>query len=183
MDFIRFCESIVCFKEKVKKYCLWFVSKQLINFFPFFFDRKLPNGIDLSTSKTHFLRSVDSTSQLDEPFQKNYRIVFSPPNKTSSPTGKEEHEEDNQMDNEMETILFEFPPSPVTDVFQFGRMANSTNDFIIPGHLHMGEDGVFTSAVSRWSFRIVCERLPPYRSFIFAGGFNDAQVGLISFQL
>lgn len=52
----------------------------------------------------------------------------------------------------------------------------STNDFVIPGPLHMNEDGQYTGPISRWACRIECERLPPYRAFIYAGGFDDQQV-------
>lgn len=72
-------------------------------------------------------------------------------------------------------IVFEYVSDPLHDMFQLGRAVNSTNDFIIPGQLHLSDDGNYTSPVSRWACRIVCERLPPFRSFIYAGGFSDLQ--------
>lgn len=98
-------------------------------------------------------------------------------------SGLERHESTATNDRDMRDNVFEnaeivvdFHPSPVSDLYQFGRAIHSTNDFTIPGYLHMGEDGVYTGPISRWAFRILCERLPPYRSFIFAGGFNDHKV-------
>jgi hypothetical protein len=72
-------------------------------------------------------------------------------------------------------FIIEYIPDPLYDVFQIGRSIYSTNDIVVPGQLHLGEDGVYTGPLSRWACRIVCERLPPFRSFIYAGGFNDAQ--------
>ena len=87
---------------------------------------------------------------------------------------------DDSEANEFSTkpVILDYQSTPFYDCYQFGRLANSSNDFIIPGHLHMGEDGIYTSPVSRWAFRILCERLPPFRSFIFSGGFNDAKVAI-----
>jgi hypothetical protein len=117
-------------------------------------------------------QGADLLSETEQ--EENHRIIF----KTSS--DEDEDNDDHPMDNnDQETsppVFVDFQSSPLYDCYQFGRLANSTNDFIIPGHLHMGEDGVYTSPVSRWAFRILCERLPPFRSFIFAGGFNDAKV-------
>ena len=116
-------------------------------------------------------QGADLLSETEQ--EENHRIIF----KTSS--DEDEDNDDHPMDNndqESPPVFVDFQSSPLYDCYQFGRLANSTNDFIIPGHLHMGEDGVYTSPVSRWAFRILCERLPPFRSFIFAGGFNDAKV-------
>lgn len=47
---------------------------------------------------------------------------------------------------------------------------------MIPGALHLNEDGHYTGPVSRWFCRVECERLPPYRASIYAGGLDDEQV-------
>jgi hypothetical protein len=71
-------------------------------------------------------------------------------------------------------LIMEYESSPFYDLYQFGRAIHSTNDFILPGYLHSNEEGIYTGPISRYSFHILCERLPPFRSFIFAGGFNEA---------
>jgi hypothetical protein len=68
--------------------------------------------------------------------------------------------------------LLEYKQSPLYDLFQVGRSAHSGNDFIVPGEVHLDEEGCMAGAVSRWACRIECERLPPFRSFIYAGGFE-----------
>lgn len=70
-------------------------------------------------------------------------------------------------------LTYRYVNDPCHDRFQIGRAVRSTNDFIVPGPLHLGDDGIYTGPVSRWAVRIECERLPPYRTFIYAGGFND----------
>lgn len=71
------------------------------------------------------------------------------------------------------SVLMKFQNNPLYDEFQIGRAPHSTNDFVIPGQLHLGEAGTYTGPVSRWACRIVCERLPPYKSYIYAGAYND----------
>jgi hypothetical protein len=71
-------------------------------------------------------------------------------------------------------LIMEYESSPFYDLYQFGRAIHSTNDFILPGYLHINEEGIYTGPISRYSFHILCERLSPFRSFIFAGGFNEA---------
>ena len=68
--------------------------------------------------------------------------------------------------------LLEYKQNPLYDLFQVGRSAHSGNDFIVPGEVHLDEEGCMAGAVSRWACRIECERLPPFRSFIYAGGFE-----------
>jgi len=61
--------------------------------------------------------------------------------------------------------FIEFSPDEDTDLFQFGRAP--TNDFVI--------NGVSTQqgpTMSRYSFRIICKRSPPYTCRIVAGGFD-----------
>jgi hypothetical protein len=77
-------------------------------------------------------------------------------------------------------VFLKYSIDPLRDRYQLGRAVRSSNDFIIPGHLHVGEDGTFTGPISRWACRIECERVPPFRSFIYAGGFDMKKV-IISF--
>jgi hypothetical protein len=65
---------------------------------------------------------------------------------------------------------------PLKDVFQLGRAAYSSNDFIVPGELHYGADSLPSGPISRRACRIECERLPPFRCFLLAGGFNEHKV-------
>lgn len=70
-------------------------------------------------------------------------------------------------------ICMEFVSDPSKDVFQLGRVAMACNDFIVRGPLHIDHDGVLSGPVSRYACRIECDRLPPYKCRIYAGGFND----------
>lgn len=72
------------------------------------------------------------------------------------------------------SLLFE--PDALTDCFQIGRAAYSSNDFVVPGELHYGPDCLPSGPVSRRSCRIVCDRLPPYQCYLFAGGFSEEGV-------
>jgi hypothetical protein len=61
-------------------------------------------------------------------------------------------------------------------MFQLGRLSEPHNDFSIKGPLHSDQFGQQCGPVSRLACRIVCERLPPYRSFLYAGGFTTDKV-------
>ena len=71
--------------------------------------------------------------------------------------------------------------STVVDVYQLGRMhAGGGNDFVIRGKLHeervselveVHGDAAVCGPVSRYACRIECERFPPYKCFIYAGGY------------
>ena len=49
------------------------------------------------------------------------------------------------------------------------------NDFVVKGPLHFSRSYPCTSIgpVSRYACRMECERLPPYRVFLYAAGFNE----------
>jgi hypothetical protein len=49
-------------------------------------------------------------------------------------------------------------------------------DYVVKGPLHNDIYGNMCGPVSRLACRIECERLPPYRCFIYAGGFNRKKV-------
>jgi hypothetical protein len=74
-------------------------------------------------------------------------------------------------------VVVELTSCPDRDVFQIGRAIHSTNDWVLPGYIHLGDDGFYCGPLGRWACRIECERTPPYRCFVFAGGFNDNHVG------
>lgn len=57
-------------------------------------------------------------------------------------------------------------------MFQVGRMLVAQNDFVVRGPLHMDSYGALCGPVSRYACRIECERLPPFRTFIYAAGEN-----------
>jgi len=82
------------------------------------------------------------------------------------------------------TIPFERDPS--LDMFTIGRVPG--NDLVVPGPLRRQERSrptllqigsnsshhtFLTSTVSRFGCRVLCERTAPFRTFLFAGGFND----------
>lgn len=71
---------------------------------------------------------------------------------------------------------FCFAPDPATDVFQVGRLIEPNNDFVVKGPLHYDSSGKQCGPVSRLACRIVCSRLPPFRCFILACGFNADKV-------
>lgn len=73
---------------------------------------------------------------------------------------------------QVRTVVVEYANDACKDVFQLGRAVNGGNDFILPGVLHVDDEGCTTGPVSRWACRVECERLPPFRSFIYAGGFD-----------
>eukprot|EP01039_Chlorochromonas_danica_P004755 gene4755-5212_t len=72
-----------------------------------------------------------------------------------------------------ETYCFCYENDPTKDVFQIGRAAYSSNDWVLPGEIHCGSDGLSSGPVSRRACRIVCSRLPPFHVHIFAGGFSE----------
>ena len=77
-----------------------------------------------------------------------------------------------------ESTVYRLSRDPRYDMFQVGRAVHSTNDFVVPGQIHEEIDGLMKGPVSRHACRILCERLPPYRCFIYAGGFDQAKVSL-----
>ena len=75
---------------------------------------------------------------------------------------------------EEDKIVFEYVPDPSKDMFQVGRVA--TNDFIVKGPLHYDHEMVTCGPVSRYACRIEVERKAPFRSFVYAAGFNATKV-------
>ena len=71
-------------------------------------------------------------------------------------------------------VTFRYVTDPSRDVYQIGR-ADVGNDWTVKGPLHFSRSYPCTSIgpVSRYACRIECERLPPYRVFLFAAGFNE----------
>ena len=84
---------------------------------------------------------------------------------------------------DLDEIVIEYGNDPTKDIFQLGRAVHSTNDIVLPGYIHLADDGNYTGPLSRWACRIECERVPPFRSFIYAGGFNDQRVSSIPSRL
>lgn len=66
------------------------------------------------------------------------------------------------------------------DVFQVGRCNYPWNDFVVRGPLHENNEGSLTGPVSRFAFRIVCERLEPHNCYLFASGLDKHQELVIS---
>ena len=69
-------------------------------------------------------------------------------------------------------VGLEHKVNPLMDMYQMGRAVNGGNDFIVPGMLHVDDEGCSAGPISRWACRIECERLPPFRCFIYAGAFD-----------
>ena len=69
----------------------------------------------------------------------------------------------------------DYKTDPTMDMYQIGRSLTG-NDFIVTGMLHVDESGCTAGPLSRFACRIYCERLPPFRSFIFAGAFDTDKV-------
>mmetsp|Transcript_14526 Transcript_14526/g.24148 ORF Transcript_14526/g.24148 Transcript_14526/m.24148 type:complete len:84 (-) Transcript_14526:551-802(-) len=76
-------------------------------------------------------------------------------------------------------LIVEYTSNPLMDLYQLGRASNGGNDWVLPGMIHGDDEGCAAGPVSRWACRIECERLPPFRCFIYAGGFDPSdKVGL-----
>ena len=67
-------------------------------------------------------------------------------------------------------VSFQYVADRSKDMFQVGRMLVPQNDFVVRGPLHMDSYGALCGPVSRYACRIECERLPPFRTFIYAAG-------------
>lgn len=107
-----------------------------------------------------------------EPSAPQKRIVFKLPTaaagaKTGFPGSPPVTAEDTH-----ELVALQLTPNPLMDVFHVGRAHNGGNDFVVPGVLHVNDEGCAAGPVSRWACRVECERLPPFRAFIYAGGFD-----------
>jgi hypothetical protein len=77
--------------------------------------------------------------------------------------------------SENSTYELHYKTDPTMDMYQLGRSLTG-NDFIVTGMLHVDESGCTAGPLSRYACRIYSERLPPFRSFIFAGGFDYDKV-------
>jgi hypothetical protein len=107
--------------------------------------RKIPNGI----------KPVDST---------NLASIDSIKSTQLSPFIMEGYFENNRF-------IINFVADPTKDVFQIGRSECSSNDFVVRGYCHEDRSSKkYTGPTGRYACRIVCNRLPPYQSFIFAAG-------------
>ena len=64
-------------------------------------------------------------------------------------------------------------------------MIEPHNDFVIPGTLRSEPSGKRKGPISRFACRIECERLPPYRCFVYAGGFamENGKYDTVSFMI
>lgn len=79
---------------------------------------------------------------------------------------------DSTAEEEGDITVLHLASDPSRDVFQIGRAANGGNDFMVRGAVHANKEGCAVGPVSRYACRIECERLPPFRAFIKAGGFD-----------
>lgn len=62
-----------------------------------------------------------------------------------------------------------------SDMFQVGRSLG--NNLIIGGSLHLDKTNRIGSSVSKFACRIVCQRSPPYKCYLYASGFdNDKKI-------
>jgi hypothetical protein len=69
-------------------------------------------------------------------------------------------------------VIQPFAADPSMDVYQIGRASGWGNDFTVLGTLHVDDEGSYAGPVSRWACRIECERLAPWRCFLYAGGLD-----------
>jgi hypothetical protein len=75
------------------------------------------------------------------------------------------------------SLIIQYISDPTRDIFQIGRSEDDNcNDFICKGPIHDDVNGIPCGTVSRIACRIVCDRLPPYRSWLFASGFSSTKV-------
>eukprot|EP00519_Triparma_laevis_P003038 CAMPEP_0182498678 /NCGR_PEP_ID=MMETSP1321-20130603/6805_1 /TAXON_ID=91990 /ORGANISM="Bolidomonas sp., Strain RCC1657" /LENGTH=336 /DNA_ID=CAMNT_0024702763 /DNA_START=46 /DNA_END=1053 /DNA_ORIENTATION=+ len=70
-------------------------------------------------------------------------------------------------------VVTSYIPDQALDMFQLGRLAVKQNDFCFRGPLTSNERGQFCGPVSRYAARIMCERTPPYSTWICAAGFDN----------
>ncbi|XP_051982673.1 E3 ubiquitin-protein ligase pellino homolog 1-like [Xyrauchen texanus] len=78
-----------------------------------------------------------------------------------------------------QTVVVEYTHDSTTDMFQIGRSTESPIDFVVmdtvPG-CHSHSDTLSSqSTISRFAFRIVCQREPPYTARIYAAGFDSSK--------
>lgn len=72
------------------------------------------------------------------------------------------------------SISIEYGYDPTKDIFQIGRL-EAGNDFVVKGPLHTDDAkglNLQFGPVSRYGCRIECERTPPFKCFLYAGGFD-----------
>jgi pellino protein len=69
-------------------------------------------------------------------------------------------------------IVYECRSDPTRDVYQVGRAED--NDVVVKGPVRYSRanPGLCSGSVSRYACRVECDRLPPYRAFIYAGGLD-----------
>ena len=72
-----------------------------------------------------------------------------------------------------QVVVTSYIPDQALDMFQLGRLAVKQNDFCFRGPLTSNERGQFCGPVSRYAARIMCERTPPYSTWICAAGFDN----------
>ncbi len=104
------------------------------------------------------------------------KIVFYPANQHIAGSNLAALSSSDSVDSSVTVI--DFVSDPSKDAYQIGRMTHSTNDFHVSGQLHEDEEGVPTGPVSRYACRIECERLAPFRTFIYSGAFDNRNVCL-----
>ncbi len=117
--------------------------------------RKIPNGFQIKSAK--------GTNQIV-----TRRVV----------AGNFEHLLDSSLTSAStrsgKFVVTEMVSDPSKDYYQFGRSNDGSNDFVIRGPIKLKKNNTIFGSVSRYAMRIECERLPPYKCFIFAGGFNSS---------
>ncbi|GMH82734.1 hypothetical protein TL16_g09361 [Triparma laevis f. inornata] len=70
-------------------------------------------------------------------------------------------------------VVTSYIPDEALDMYQLGRLAVKQNDFCFRGPLTSNERGQFCGPVSRYAARIMCERTPPFSTWICAAGFDN----------
>ena len=117
------------------------------------------NGIKYN-KKTITVIQDDNSSHLSRSKESDYSVCMSNrrgPNTTS--------------EQEQTITLIEYILDTDTDMFQIGRLTDSTNSFVVPGFWEKN-----SPVMSRYAFRIIVNRKAPNNVYIFAAGFDEKKV-------
>ena len=70
-------------------------------------------------------------------------------------------------------ITFEYSSDKTMDLFQIGRLVSPEIDISLRGPVHVDKNGVVCGPVSRYSCRVLCERMHPFRCFVYSSAFDS----------
>uniref|UniRef100_A0A2K5D1K0 Uncharacterized protein n=1 Tax=Aotus nancymaae TaxID=37293 RepID=A0A2K5D1K0_AOTNA len=100
------------------------------------------------------------------------------PQAAKAVSNKDQHSISHTL-SRAQTVVVEYTHDSNTDMFQIGRSTESPIDFVVtdtvPGSQSNSDTQSVQNTISRFAYRITCERNPPFTAWTYAAGFDSSK--------